>query len=275
MRTIKDNKFHYLYKITNLINNKIYIGVHSTNNLNDGYFGSGTIIRQSVKKYGKASFEKLILNFFDNRTELLLAESMIVNKQFIEDQNTYNIRTGGENSNIFTEEFKRNISNAQKQLWSIPEYKAKMHKIFNTDEHKKIKSDNMKNYIENNQDKWKVRIDKINHDPEKIRKTVEKHTGMKRSDEAKQNMSKSGKGKRQGSENGSFNGYYITPSGKFESGSEASKVLGIKQATLHNRCKYINNNIIGKFSLLKCADVTEEMVGKTWAECGWGFEGVV
>ena len=48
-----NQKYYYLYKITNLINNKFYIGVHETDNINDGYMGSGRAIRAAIEKYGK------------------------------------------------------------------------------------------------------------------------------------------------------------------------------------------------------------------------------
>jgi hypothetical protein len=45
---------HYIYKITNLINNKIYIGKHSSKNMNkDNYIGSGYLLLKAIKKYGK------------------------------------------------------------------------------------------------------------------------------------------------------------------------------------------------------------------------------
>lgn len=50
---------HYLiYKITNNINQKQYIGMHCTNDINDNYMGSGKFIKLAIKKYGIKSFKK-------------------------------------------------------------------------------------------------------------------------------------------------------------------------------------------------------------------------
>ena len=38
---------HYVYEITNNINGKIYVGVHSTKDVNDGYMGSGKHLKQA------------------------------------------------------------------------------------------------------------------------------------------------------------------------------------------------------------------------------------
>lgn len=87
--------YYYLYKITNLINNKIYIGIHSTKNLDDKYFGSGTKLKQAISKYGKENFKKEILEFFNSPEEMFLREAEIVNKNFIKSTETYNINLGG------------------------------------------------------------------------------------------------------------------------------------------------------------------------------------
>ena len=63
-------KFHYLYKITNNINGKYYIGRHSTDNLEDNYFGSGVGIRNAINKYGINNFSKEILQFCETTEEL-------------------------------------------------------------------------------------------------------------------------------------------------------------------------------------------------------------
>ena len=69
-----NHKYHYLYKITNEITNEYYYGVHSTDDLRDGYFGSGSALWENIKKYGRENFIKHILEFFPNRKELMLAE---------------------------------------------------------------------------------------------------------------------------------------------------------------------------------------------------------
>lgn len=90
--------FYYLYKITNLINNKVYIGVHQTNKLNDGYFGSGININRAIKKYGKDNFSKEILEYFNTEEDMLLKEKEIVNSDFVKLAHVYNINEGGKGS---------------------------------------------------------------------------------------------------------------------------------------------------------------------------------
>lgn len=90
--------FYYLYKITNLINNKVYIGVHQTSKLEDGYFGSGININRAINKYGKENFNKEILEFFNTEEDMLSKEKEIVNPEFLKLDHVYNINEGGKGS---------------------------------------------------------------------------------------------------------------------------------------------------------------------------------
>jgi hypothetical protein len=87
--------YHYLYKITNTTNGKIYLGIHSTDNLDDGYFGSGTAFKKAITKYGKDNFIKENLEYFDTRAQLVAREEELVNDVFVDRADTYNITTGG------------------------------------------------------------------------------------------------------------------------------------------------------------------------------------
>jgi len=87
--------YYTVYKVTNTINHKIYIGVHATLDLNDGYLGSGTAILKAIKKYGKDNFYKEILFVYDSLQEALDTESEIVTEDFCSQSNVYNITSGG------------------------------------------------------------------------------------------------------------------------------------------------------------------------------------
>jgi hypothetical protein len=62
--------YYIVYKITNLINEKYYIGCHQTDNLDDGYFGSGVYLKRAINKYGVDNFHKEILFFCQNEEEM-------------------------------------------------------------------------------------------------------------------------------------------------------------------------------------------------------------
>lgn len=87
--------FYYLYEIRNKINGKIYVGVHKTKNINDGYMGSGKIIKAAIQKHGIENFKKVILETFENAEAMYTKEKEIVNEEFLAREDVYNLRCGG------------------------------------------------------------------------------------------------------------------------------------------------------------------------------------
>lgn len=84
--------FYTIYKITCKINGKFYIGMHQTTNLNDGYMGSGKLIKLAIKKHGIDSFTKEILHIFDNEDDMKAKEKELV----IISEQSYNLCEGGQ-----------------------------------------------------------------------------------------------------------------------------------------------------------------------------------
>ena len=87
---------HYIYKTTNLINGKIYIGKRSHETPEkDKYLGSGNVLKQAISKYGKQNFKKEILYVFQNEDQAYEKQNQLVSIQFIKRDDVYNICTGG------------------------------------------------------------------------------------------------------------------------------------------------------------------------------------
>ncbi len=87
--------YYYLYQTRNTINDKIYIGVHQTENIDDGYLGSGTLLSRAIEKYGCGAFEKVILETFDSAEAMYAREAEVVNEAFLCREDVYNLKVGG------------------------------------------------------------------------------------------------------------------------------------------------------------------------------------
>jgi len=88
-----------IYKTTNQLDGKYYIGCHSTDNLSDGYLGSGKHLTHAIKKYGKNNFKVEILHLAKTQKEMFELERQIVNEDLVNDPMSYNLKIGGSGGN--------------------------------------------------------------------------------------------------------------------------------------------------------------------------------
>ena len=86
---------YIVYETTNLLNGKKYIGKHSTNDINDGYLGSGKVLKRAIKKYGKENFEREILLETQDEAQAYRMEDVYITLEIINDPMYYNIAGGG------------------------------------------------------------------------------------------------------------------------------------------------------------------------------------
>lgn len=136
---VEKRKFHYIYKTTCLVTGKYYIGMHSTDNLDDGYIGSGKRLRYSIRKYGIELHRKEILEFHDSRVALAKREAELIAPILLVDQNCMNLKHGGEGGQT---------SDVAQRNWQSPEYRLNhnvaLKRSCNTDSYKKMRSNDMK-----------------------------------------------------------------------------------------------------------------------------------
>lgn len=97
-----DQIYHIVYMTTNIVNNKIYVGKHTTFNINDGYLGSGKLLKRAIKKYGKQNFISITLHVCVRQIDAYIIEKQIVNEFFIKRQDNYNLTKGGGALNDYT-----------------------------------------------------------------------------------------------------------------------------------------------------------------------------
>jgi hypothetical protein len=111
---------YIIYKTTNLVNGKFYIGRHKTKNIEDGYLGSGKVFRSALKKYGEENFSREILHRCKSENEMHLAEKIFV---VLDPEVSYNVARGGPRGGF--DHINRNSSSFKGRKHS-PEAKARI-----------------------------------------------------------------------------------------------------------------------------------------------------
>lgn len=140
------SKHYIVYKTTNILSGRFYIGVHTTSNVDDGYLGSGKRLKAEIKKYGKQNFVREVLDNAATRLEMLKVESELVTNELRLDPLCLNLKNGGEGGWEFVNAEGKNIRN---DFVRDDAYRAKMSKskigTKASDETKKKISDATKN----------------------------------------------------------------------------------------------------------------------------------
>ena len=123
--------FWCIYRITNLINGKTYIGQHKYKKLNDSYMGSGVLIKRAIKKHGIKNFKKEILysriqyrETADDMERFAIAKERAISKA------EYNLTDGGEGGSFkgrtFSEESRKKMSESHKGIPLSEEHRKSM-----------------------------------------------------------------------------------------------------------------------------------------------------
>jgi len=121
----ESKKYHFIYKTTNLLSNKYYVGMHSTSNLKDGYLGSGTRLRRAIRKHGKENFQIEILEFLDSREELVQREKELVNEALLQDPMCINLKLGGSGGMYTKEVCSKGGTASMTSHWKDPEFQKR------------------------------------------------------------------------------------------------------------------------------------------------------
>ena len=182
-----EKQFNFVYITTNIVNGKQYVGDHSTNNLNDGYLGSGILLSKDIKKYKRKIFKKKIFEFFNTKKEAFDAQEKYINEYNTLSPNGYNISPMGGNcvQKCHSEETLKKMGNSNKGKIRSKEFKDNVSKFHKG--RKRLEETKKKISIAN---KGKKRTKEMNEENRK--RNLGKNNpnyGLKRSEETKRKMS--------------------------------------------------------------------------------------
>lgn len=90
-----DGRFHFVYRTTNLLNGRYYIGKHSTRVLEDKYLGSGKRFWNELNKYGRENFTREILFFCETAKDAFAKEKEFISDLHLLDKACLNLVAGG------------------------------------------------------------------------------------------------------------------------------------------------------------------------------------
>jgi group I intron endonuclease len=170
-------KYNYIYKTTNLINGKIYIGQHCVNKRPeiDDYLGSGNYLKRAIKKYGKENFKREILEFclpcvnhINFKEQYWIKELNSTDKEI-----GYNVSKGGDISGysrgmVRSEEHCRRLSESKKGHEVSEETKEKLRQANlgkkASEETKRKQSESNKKYVPSQETKEKLRQVGLGHE---------------------------------------------------------------------------------------------------------------
>jgi len=153
-------QIYIVYKVTNLVNNKYYIGVHKTDNINDGYLGSGVAIRNAIKKYGVKNFKKEIIDIFFEEKNAYKKEAILVTEEEASCKTCYNIKPGGYggfsyiNSNKLNWQHSNREASIKNLKLGTPALQKKLKEPEFNKQFCKSVSNGLKNYFKENPSFW-------------------------------------------------------------------------------------------------------------------------
>ena len=229
-------KYYFIYLTTNLVNGKKYIGKHF-GFLDDGYIGSGKLLKRAIEKYGKENFQRKILSFSSSEEENSEKEKYFIALfKACESDLFYNIHEGGEGGNTT-----KGMS---------PQEKQELGKKLSL----RRSGKNNPMYGKKRSDEWKQRHsywakyirDNSVYQTDEYRQYMSEATsgknngmyGKHHSEESKQKMSINRKGKTVGNKNGMYgksgaNAINGKPLGMYDDKGRLVRHFACKQEALH------------------------------------------
>jgi len=194
-------KYYIVYKTTNKVNGKFYVGSHQTTKLDDGYLGSGKVLKLAIKKYGRQNFEREIICRCIDAKVMRIVETHFVKYHILRDKRAC---------------YNRSFSGTGAMLGEDNAFFGKSH----TEEVKLVMKE-----------KAKLRIKELNafYGRRHTLSTKLKLKANRPNTNTCLNMLVYYLDKQEG--------WWCTPVGCFYSSSYAAKITGISKSTIQSRCK--------------------------------------